>query len=487
MNEEKELSSPSGTLTFRDGTLLLHFPEENTPLPEVLAHLFVRDERVHAYRSNAYNYAAILRIAHYCGMPLEDKARDYTIPELKLHTRFEIRPHQKRALEAWKNNKCRGIVEMPTGSGKSFLAVLAMASVNRSTLVVVPTIDLMLQWERNLRDFFQKEIGLLGGGSHEVKEITVATYDSAALQMGRIGNRFGLVIFDECHHLPGEVNSIAASSAIAPYRLGLSATPEREDGKDSLSGKLLGKIVCRIHIDELEGSILSPYITKRISIKLTPEEEEAYQKERSVYLSFVKHHHIDFSRPGAWQEFIALAARAPGGREAMKAYLAQRRIARYPESKEKTVWELLRKHAGERILVFTAENEAAYSMGERFCLPVITHQTKSSERKDFLDKFRSGIYPVLLTSKVLNEGVDVPEASIGIVVSGSGSTREHVQRLGRILRAKEGKQALLYELISAGTSEINVSERRRRHRAYGASPIPRREELDGEEEMDDAY
>ena len=106
-------------------------------------------------------------------------------------------------------------------------------------------------------------------------------------------------------------------------------------------------------------------------------------------------------------------------------------------------------------------------MGETFCLPVITHRTKAAERKEFLEKFRSGEYPVLLTSKVLNEGVDVPEASIGIVVSGSGSTREHVQRLGRILRAKEGKQAVLYELISDGTSEMSVSFRRRQHRAYG--------------------
>lgn len=462
----------AGILEYKSGTLLLRLPHETAPLPRVFSHLFVKDERVHAYRANAYDYAAICRIAHYSGITLEDRARNYTTPDLKLHTRFEIRPHQQRALDAWKENKCRGIVEMPTGSGKSFLAVLAMAMVNRSTLVVVPTIDLMLQWERNLKGFFRREIGLLGGGSHEIKDVTVATYDSAALKMEFMGDQFGLVIFDECHHLPGEVNRIAASAAIAPYRLGLSATPEREDGKDTVSEKLLGKIVCRIHIDELEGNILSPYVTRRLQIELTPEEEEAYRKAREIYLSFVKYHHIDFSQPNSWQEFIALAARAPGGREAMKAYLLQRRIARCSGSKEKAVWELLRKHAGERILIFTAENEAAYSMGERFCLPVITHQTKSNERKDFLEKFRNGVYPVLLTSKVLNEGVDVPEASIGIVVSGSGSTREHVQRLGRILRAREGKQALLYELVSAGTSEMSVSERRRRHRAYGAAPLP---------------
>lgn len=99
-------------------------------------------------------------------------------------------------------------------------------------------------------------------------------------------------------------------------------------------------------------------------------------------------------------------------------------------------------------------------------MPVLTHKTKAAERREFLEKFRSGEYGVLLTSKVLNEGVDVPEASVGIVVSGSGSTREHVQRLGRILRAKEGKKAVLYELVSEGTSEMRVSDRRRKNRAY---------------------
>ena len=108
-----------------------------------------------------------------------------------------------------------------------------------------------------------------------------------------------------------------------------------------------------------------------------------------------------------------------------------------------------------------------------FCLPVITHKTKAAERKDFLDAFRNGDYPVLVTSKVLNEGVDVPEANVGVVFSGSGSIREHIQRLGRILRrTANGKQAVLYELVSAGTSEMSVSERRRNNRAYQKMPIP---------------
>ena len=71
-----------------------------------------------------------------------------------------------------------------------------------------------------------------------------------------------------------------------------------------------------------------------------------------------------------------------------------------------------------------------------------------------------------MTSRVLNEGVDVPAASVGVVLSGTGSVREHVQRLGRILRRAEGKQAVLYEVVTAGTSEARTSRKRRDHDAY---------------------
>ena len=85
-----------------------------------------------------------------------------------------------------------------------------------------------------------------------------------------------------------------------------------------------------------------------------------------------------------------------------------------------------------------------------------------------LENFRSGACPVLVSSRVLNEGVDVPEANIGIIVSGGSGVREHVQRLGRILRARPGKKAVLYELVNSATSELNVLARRREHRAYSS-------------------
>ena len=455
---------PPVRIRFSQGTLLL----EATPgqlIPVALDVVF--DDRVKLYRAQAYKYARIIIALREHKIDFIDEARAYSPLELELHAGFAPRPHQQEAFRCWRVEAAgRAMIVMPTGSGKTYLAVMAINAIKRPALIVVPTIDLMQQWASSLEKFFRCKVGMLGGGSREIEHITVTTYDSAVIHMEFIGNRFGFVIFDECHHLPGPVNRTAASMCMAPYRLGLTATPDRDDGGNEIIEELIGPIAYQRHIDELEGSVLAPYITRRLELALEPDEAAEYQLSRQIYTGFLRRNGITFNQKSDWARFIGLCARQPDGRKALDAYLAQRRIARAGRSKFNKVWELICRHRGERIIVFTADNDTAYDMGRSFLLPVITHRTKAAERKEFLDNFRSGQYPVLITSKVLNEGVDVPEAGVGIIVSGSGSIREHVQRLGRILRAGEGKQAVLYELVSEGTSEVNVSERRREHRAY---------------------
>ncbi len=146
--------------------------------------------------------------------------------------------------------------------------------------------------------------------------------------------------------------------------------------------------------------------------------------------------------------------------------MKQKKKSLKKENKFNEVWLLITKHRYDKIIIFTQDNETAYNIGRKFLLPVITHHTKVKEREYFLNSFREGKFCILVTSKVLNEGVDVPDANVAIIVSGSGAVREHVQRLGRILRAKEGKKAYLYELISAGTGEYFVNQRRKMHSAY---------------------
>jgi superfamily II DNA or RNA helicase len=346
------------------------------------------------------------------------------------------------------------------------VALAALADKKRDTLVIAPTLDLVRQWKERLTEAFSVEVGVVGGGEHDVKPLTVTTYDSAWMHMEHLGNRFGLVVFDEVHHLCAESYAFSARLCLAPYRLGLSATPERQDGRDAMLDELVGPIVYRKEIDELEGRYLAEYDTEQIDIALSDAERIAYDDARARYRAFVQSQGIRMSDPAGFGQFIMRAARSPEGREALAAYRMQRRIAFAAERKLDVVQELLTRHAGARTLLFTDDNATAYAAARRFLIPVITHETKLKERVRILDAFKDGSVPVLATSRVLNEGVDVPEAEIAIVISGTGSVREHVQRLGRVLRPTAGKRARLYELVTQNSAEGFTSERRRQHVAY---------------------
>ncbi|MCA9526420.1 MAG: ATP-dependent helicase, partial [Myxococcales bacterium] len=175
---------------------------------------------------------------------------------------------------------------------------------------------------------------------------------------------------------------------------------------------------------------------------------------------------IRFSQQGAWQQFLQRAARSAEGRRALLAWQRQKALASAAPSKLRFVEHLLHRHRQDRVLLFTQNNNTAYQVARRFLIPVITHQTPVVERSEILAGFAEGRYGAVATSKVLNEGVDVPSANVAIVISGSGSVREHVQRLGRILRKQGDKQAILYELVAEETAETYTSQRRREHSAY---------------------
>ena len=434
-----------------------------TALPGVLF-----DPRTSLYRAQGRHYRGIVEHCIREKIPYTDSARGWPNTEAgwKLTTDRTPHPHQSEAVATWMKAGRRGVVVLPTGTGKTFVAMLCVSKIQRPALVVTPTLDLMRQWYDQFTALFGVEVGAVGGGDYDFKPLTVTTYDSAYLHVERWGNQFGLLIFDECHHLPGPTYSQTAIASLAPFRLGLTATPERADGGDIIFPELVGPIVYRREITELSGDYLAEYQTRVLAVDLTPEEEEIYRTSREIYRRFVAERGISLGGQNGWQKFIFEASRSPDGWEAMRAYREQKRIERTASGKFAALEQLMHQHIGERMLIFTADNATVYQIARRYLVPAITHQTKVKERKQLLERFHSGMYSVLVTSQVLNEGVDVPAASVGVVLSGTGSIKENVQRLGRILRKYGDKQAVLYELVARGTAEEFTSDRRRQHHAF---------------------
>lgn len=451
-----QLAFEGGTLAVRGAT-----PERLAALPYCQP-----DPRAGGYRAEASAYRALVEHLRREGIAYDDKARAYQPTPWNLRASREPFPHQAEALEIWWKSGARGVVVLPTGTGKTFLAVLAIHKAARPALIVTPTIDLLNQWYAELLAAFDAPVGLIGGGHYEIQPLTVTTYDSAHIHLDRWGNLFGLVVFDECHHLPGPSYMEAARGSIAPFRLGLTATPERQDGQETLLGSLIGPIVYRREIKELAGDFLAEYRAERIYVDLTPEEKQRYERAREQYRRFCSDRGISLGGANGWQRFIQETCRSRDGRAAFEAYREQRRLVLAAPAKLMQLEKLLQSHRRDRTLIFTYDNATVYQIARRFLVPAITHQTKAKERRQILQAFHSGEYNVVVTSRVLNEGVDVPAANIGVILSGSGTVREHVQRLGRLLRKHGDKQALLYEVVTRGTVEEFTSDRRRQHHAY---------------------
>lgn len=429
----------------------------------------VWDGRVAAWRAPAHRYGEIVGRATSAAWDLHDDIGPGLAKSVDGWTTPELRAYQRDALRAWRAFGSRGIVVMPTGSGKTVLAVAAMAEARVRALVLCPTRALLEQWERQIARWYAGPIGVVGDGAMRVEDLTVMTFESAYRRLDALGDRFGLLVVDEAHHFGGGVRAEALEMCAAPMRMGLTATaPDAGSSGEARLEDLVGPLVCEVGVGDLLGVHLADLEIVRLYVGLDQAEHEEYARCHRPFAEL----RAAFARanPGAdWASLQRALGRSAAGREAIAGWRRAVQIASFPRAKQALVGALLSRHRAEKTLVFTASTDDAYAIGAQHLVPVLTADTRRGERVELLEGFREGRYRVLVSARVLNEGLDVPDARVAIVVAGRLGAREHAQRIGRVLRPSPGKVALVYELVTRGTLDDGRSRHRWRRLAAGVA------------------
>ncbi len=452
------VKEPNQTIhvAFDRGTILLRSGGRSEILESIPGILW--DNRVNAYRAPAFLYRELIKWLRSKNIESKDQVRykwgdalNFAVPGL--------RPYQEAALNAWREEKGQGVVILPTGAGKTILGIAAIALTKRPAIVLVPTRILLEQWRERLREQFKMPIGILGDGKHELAPVMVATFESGYRYMNWIGNRFPLLIVDEVHHFGSGMRDEALEMCTAPYRLGLTATPVTDSKIRKRLGELIGRNAYEVTVSELTGRYLAPFDHVTVHVDLYPDERKSYEKENSLFR--VQFDQFSRNYPGSrWADFVIWSKQSPEGKRALFAFRKARQILGASRAKEEALAELLEKHQESKTLIFTPDTGAAYRISRNFLIAAITSDIKKKERQDVLDKFRRGILRTLVSCRVLNEGIDVPDAEIAVILGGSHGEREHIQRIGRCLRPVQDKVAKVYELVAKNTVDVRLWQKR---------------------------
>jgi superfamily II DNA or RNA helicase len=445
----------------------LIYTKEIVNFPIYLKNKLAFDEKLRVYRTKPIYYPEFLAYAEKNGIEIpnlyENMKLDFPIKKKN----FKLRDYQEEAYKKWEDNDHRGVVVLSTGTGKSYIALEAIFKLKVKTLIIVPTLALIDQWKKLLIDVLSisvDNIGIWGGGSQQLEDITITTYDSSSIYIKNLRKDRGLIVYDEVHHLPAQTYRVASDAAFAPYRLGLSATPERADKLHRDLEHLVGPIVIRREPDDFDSDSIADFEIKEKFVELTEDERRKYEISINYYRTYLRTHKIRMRSSSDFRKLIFRTARDKNALKALHAWNKARQIAFNAEKKIEVVEDLLRRHVDQKMIIFSEFNDIVERVGKLFLIPIITHQTKTRERREILTKFKDGKYTRLISAKVLDEGISVSDASVGVILSGSSQKRQLIQRLGRLLRPFKDhsvkKKAILYELISRNTIEKSAARRR---------------------------
>ena len=378
------------------------------------------------------------------GFPVDDRIplKKGSKLEFDLKDNVEIRDYQKESVDAFLSSGGYGTIVLPCGSGKTIVGIETAVTLKTNTLILCPNVSSVHQWIRELLDkttLTPDQIGEYSGETKTIKPVTVCTYQVLTYRTKNFDkeetepiyphfsifseNNWGLVIYDEVHMLPAPVFRITAELQ-SIYRLGLTATLIREDGREDEVFSLVGPKRFDTPWAALtqKGFIAKAYCHEvRIPLPHTLELEYALAPKKEKY-----------------------------------------RIASQNPLKIKVAEAILKKHEGESILIIGQYLEQLQVFRDHFGYPIITGTTSNKKRDELYDKFRSGEEKVMIVSKVANFAVDLPDASVAIEISGSfGSRQEEAQRLGRILRPK-ARDSHFYTIVTEYSQEEEFASNRQK-------------------------
>ena len=366
---------------------------------------------------------------------------------------------QAEALEAWRKAKRRGIVEAVTGTGKTFLGVAAAGEALhelRRVAVLVPTRELQQQWYRKLTEHLPDvRIGLRGNGEEATLQThpVVVSIINSAREGALEPPADSLLIADECHRYAAATNFTALSPAFE-HRLGLTATLERPDQLEDRLKEFLGSVVFTMgYAQAIADEVTAHFTVGLVGLPMSPGERAQYdglsKALADAFSRLVQEFGFSTTPFHKFMREVGEAAQsddnpACGTARAFQSAMHKRRqLLAIAPTKIDFVPQLADAvRAADRALVFTDSIQTA----ERVCTGLADTGLKvaslhsehgAAERTDYLRRFAAGYLDAVVAPRVLDEGVDVPEADLAIIVAGSNTRRQMVQRMGRVLRRKQ--------------------------------------------------
>jgi superfamily II DNA or RNA helicase len=371
------------------------------------------------------------------------------------HLRVAPRPWQEEALRLWKADS-RGVVSVVTGGGKTVFAQMCMLAFrdehpDGKFVIVVPTTALLDQWFISL----QEDLGVPEehissfSGEEKAKEpniVNILVLNTARELAPWIAEEHEtFLIVDECHRAGSPVNAKALRGAHQAV-LGLSATPEREydEGFEQYVVPALGDIIFEYdYAQAFKEGVISPFELINVRVDLLADERQRYDKLSQRVAR-------EIQRSETASLFSERLRRLLQQRAAVSA-LATMRIP--------VAAKLAESHRGQRTLIFHERVDQADTLrnvlAERGHRVTVYHSKIAPVvRRDNLRLYRHGMFDVLISCRALDEGMNVPETVVSIIASSTASTRQRIQRLGRVLRPAPGKsEATVYTIYATDQEE----------------------------------